>query len=235
MPDPLLSVVDLQAAYGPARVLHGVSFDLMPGETATILGRNGAGKTTTLKSIMAVLPDRSGIVRLDGRDIHRQPAHAIARAGIGYVPEDRGIFASLSVRENLMLPVGAPAGQGHSLDEIFELFPNLAERLNSSGGTLSGGEQQMLAMARILRTGPRLLILDEPTEGLAPAIVRAIADALRGLQARGLTILMVEQNFGFARTVSDQFYLMDQGLIVDSFGASDIEARAEDLLVKLGV
>ena len=197
---PLLSVRGLNAWYGESHALHGVDLDIWPGETITLLGRNGVGKTTTLRAIMGIIRKRTGTITLDGKDIMRVPLHRIAHAGLGFVPEERGIFATLSVHENLLLPpVVAKGSQGTmSLDEIYELFPNLHERRNSPGTKLSGGEQQMLAIARILRTGVKVLLLDEPTEGLAPVIVQRIGDVLVELKKRGMTVLLVEQNFRFA-------------------------------------
>ena len=238
MPDPrgapLLEVRDLDGWYGESHVLHGVSLDLHEGETITLLGRNGAGKTTTLRAIMNLLPRREGTIRLGGQDMMRVPVHRTAHAGIGYVPEERGIFATLSVQENLTLPpVVAPGGM--SLEEIYELFPNLAERRRSPGTKLSGGEQQMLAIARILRTGVRVMLLDEPTEGLAPVIIQRIGDALAQLKAAGMTLLLVEQNFRFARRVADRFYLMEDGRILDTFPTAELDARMDQLAEVVGV
>ena len=202
--DALLAVADLQAWYGESHVLHGVTFEVRAGEVVTLLGRNGAGKTTTLKSIMGIVSHRSGSVRFEGREIIARASNDIARAGIAFCPEERGIFASLDVEENIMLPPVVRPG-GLSLERIYALFPNLKERLGSSQGTkLSGGEQQMLAIARILRTGARLLLLDEPTEGLAPVIIQQIGATIRALKQEGFTILLVEQNFRFAATVADR-------------------------------
>jgi branched-chain amino acid transport system ATP-binding protein len=205
------------------------------GEVVTLLGRNGAGKTTTLKSIMGMVPRRSGSVRFEGDELIKKPSNAIARAGIAFCPEERGIFASLNVEENLLLPPQVKPG-GLPLDRIFELFPNLKERLGSSQGTkLSGGEQQMLAIARILRTGARLLLLDEPTEGLAPVIIQQIGKTIRTLKEQGFTILLVEQNFRFAQTVADRYYVMEHGKIIDKLLNSEIEANLEKLHDYLGV
>ena len=210
---PLLSVKDLQAWYGESHILQGVTFDVHQGEVVTLLGRNGAGKTTTLKSIMGIVGQRTGSVRFEERELIGCASNEIARAGIALCPEERGIFASLTVLENLMLPPEVKKG-GLSLDTIFELFPNLKERLGSSQGTkLSGGEQQMLAIARILRTGARMLLLDEPTEGLAPVIIQQIGKTIRTLKQQGFTILLVEQNFRFASTVADRYYVMENGRI----------------------
>lgn len=230
----LLQVSDLNAWYGESHVLHGVNLRIAQGETITILGRNGVGKTTTLRTIMGIIRDRRGEITFDGRNLLTVPLHQIAHAGIGFVPEERGIFATLSVEENLLLPpVVAPGGM--SLDEIYELFPNLLERKDSTGTRLSGGEQQMLAMARILRTGVKLLILDEPTEGLAPVIVQRIAYVLQQLKARGMTILLVEQNFRFASKIADRFYLMDHGQMVSDFPVSQLPDKMGMLNKVLGV
>jgi branched-chain amino acid transport system ATP-binding protein len=231
----LLAVENLQAWYGESHILHGVTFDVFPGEVVTLLGRNGAGKTTTLKSIMGIVGRRSGSVRFEGDELIKKPSNAIARAGIAFCPEERGIFASLNVEENLLLPPQVKAG-GLPLDRIFELFPNLKERLGSSQGTkLSGGEQQMLAIARILRTGARLLLLDEPTEGLAPVIIQQIGKTIRTLKEQGFTILLVEQNFRFAQTVADRYYVMEHGKIIDKLLNSEVEANLEKLHDYLGV
>jgi len=236
MPEPaLLAVEGLQAWYGESHVLHGVSFDVRVGEVVTLLGRNGAGKTTTLKSIMGIVGHRTGSVRFEGRELIGCASNEIARAGIALCPEERGIFSSLSVEENLLLPpVVKPGGLG--LDRIFTLFPNLKERLGSSQGSkLSGGEQQMLAIGRILRTGARLLLLDEPTEGLAPVIIQQIGRTIRALKQEGFTILLVEQNFRFASTVADRYFIMEHGRIVEGFVNSDLDANLEKLHDYLGV
>ncbi len=231
----LLAVENLQAWYGESHILHGVNFEVYPGEVVTLLGRNGAGKTTTLKSIMGIVAKRTGSIRFEGREMIGLPSNRIARAGIALCPEERGIFASLSVEENLLLPPVVKAG-GLSLDRIFELFPNLKERLGSSQGTkLSGGEQQMLAIARILRTGARLLLLDEPTEGLAPVIIQQIGNTIRALKAQGFTILLVEQNFRFAATVADRYYVMEHGRVVDKLLSSELEQNLNKLHDYLGV
>jgi branched-chain amino acid transport system ATP-binding protein len=231
----LLAVENLQAWYGESHILHGVNFEVFPGEVVTLLGRNGAGKTTTLKSIMGIVAKRSGSIRFEGRELIGLPSNQIARAGIALCPEERGIFASLSVEENLMLPPVVKPG-GLSLERIFELFPNLKERLGSSQGTkLSGGEQQMLAIARILRTGARLLLLDEPTEGLAPVIIQQIGNTIRALKAQGFTILLVEQNFRFAATVADRYYVMEHGRVVDKLLSSELEQNLDKLHDYLGV
>ncbi|HSV59521.1 MAG TPA: ABC transporter ATP-binding protein [Variovorax sp.] len=217
--DDFLSVKGLHAWYGEAQALHGIDLQVARGQITTLLGRNGAGKTTTLRSIMGLIDRREGSIRLAGRELIRSEPDAIARAGVGYCPEERGIFASLSVQENLMLPPVVKPG-GMPVDEIYRLFPNLLERRNSQGTKLSGGEQQMLAIARILRTGADLLLLDEPTEGLAPVIVEQIGVAIAALKARGFTVLLVEQNFAFASEISDQFYVIENGVAVDRFDRS---------------
>ena len=231
----MLAVRDLNAWYGESHVLHGVGFDVAEGEVVTLLGRNGAGKTTTMKSIMGLVPRRKGSIRFRGNETVRRSPNAIARAGIAICPEERGIFASLTVTENLMLPpVIAPGGLG--VDEIYTLFPNLRERASTAQGTkLSGGEQQMLAIARILRTGARLLLLDEPTEGLAPVIVQQIGRTIREIKQRGFTVLLVEQNFRFAATVADRHYVMDHGRVVDMIPNADLDANMGKLHDYLGV
>ncbi len=230
----LLAVDTLQAWYGESHILHGVTFDVRAGEVVTLLGRNGVGKTTTLKSIMGMVDQRSGSVRLDGRETIRLWSDAIARAGIAICPEERGIFASLDVRENLLLPPQVRPG-GLDLDRIFALFPNLRERLSSQGTKLSGGEQQMLAIARILRTGARLLLLDEPTEGLAPVIIQQIGRTIGALKAQGFTILLVEQNFQFAATIADRYYVMEHGRIVDQLSNAELKTNMGKLHDYLGV
>jgi len=234
MPEPLLEVRDLHAWYGESHVLHGVDFEIRAGETVTLLGRNGAGKTTTLKSIMGIVGRRRGSARLEGRELIGLPSNQIARLGLAFCPEERGIFASLTVEENLLLPPAVRAG-GLGVDKIFELFPNLKERLRAGGTTLSGGEQQMLAIGRILRTGARLLLLDEPTEGLAPVIVQQIGATLRRLKHEGFTVLLVEQNFRFAATVADRHYVMEHGRVVDMIPNAALEANMTKLHDYLGV
>ena len=238
MPDaraPLLAVKDLQAWYGESHILHGVSFDVFPGEVVTLLGRNGAGKTTTLKSIMGMVGHRTGSVRFEGNELIDRASNEIARAGIAFCPEERGIFASLDVQENLLLPPVVKSG-GLPLDRIFDLFPNLKERLGSSQGTkLSGGEQQMLAIGRILRTGARLLLLDEPTALGAPVIIQQIGKTIRTLKDQGFTILLVEQNFRFASTVADRYYVMEHGRVAEGFANSELDANLEKLHDYLGV
>ena len=231
-----LKVRGLEAWYGESQALYGVDLDVYPGETVTLLGRNGVGKTTTLRSLMGIVRKRKGTIEFDARSILRLPLHRVAHAGIGFVPEERGIFASLSVEENLMLPpVVARSGKAMSLDEIYTLFPNLLERRHSPGTRLSGGEQQMLAIARILRIGVSLILLDEPTEGLAPVIIDRIGEMLRALKAHGLSVLLVEQNFRFAARIADHFYVMDQGRMIDSFSVSELSGRRETLNKALGV
>lgn len=234
MSAPLLEVVNLNAWYGESHVLHGVNMTVREGETITILGRNGVGKTTTLRTIMGIIRERKGEVRFGGRDMANVPLHRTAHAGLGFVPEERGIFSTLTVEENLMLPPVVAEG-GMSLEEIYTLFPNLQERRASPGTKLSGGEQQMLAIARILRTGVKLLILDEPTEGLAPVIVQRIGDVLKTLKERGMTVLMVEQNFRFASRVADRFYLMDHGRMVADFPVGELPQHMDTLHKVLGV
>ncbi|PSJ58982.1 ABC transporter ATP-binding protein [Pseudaminobacter soli (ex Li et al. 2025)] len=231
---PLLSVRGLNAWYGESHALHGVDIDVHRGETVTLLGRNGVGKTTTLRAIMGLIRKRTGEIAFDGQDLMRLPLHRTAYAGIGFVPEERGIFASLTVDENLNLPPVVAKG-GMSTEEIFGLFPNLKERRNSQGIKLSGGEQQMLAIARMLRTGVTMLLLDEPTEGLAPVIVQHIGELLMTLKARGMTVLLVEQNFRFASRVADRFYLMEHGKVVSGFPVGELSAHMDELHDVLGV
>ena len=225
---PTLAVRGLEAWYGPSHVLHGIDFDVPEGQVVTLLGRNGAGKTTTLRAIMGVLGRRSGSVRLGGTELIGLPSRDIGRLGIGYCPEERGIFASLSVQENLMLPPVVRPG-GLPLEEIFTLFPNLRERLASPGTRLSGGEQQMLAIGRILRTGARLLLLDEPTEGLAPVIVQQIGRTVETLKSRGFTIVLVEQNLHFAASVADRHYVVEQGRVIDMIARDEFEGSLDKL------
>ncbi|MDV4158607.1 MULTISPECIES: ABC transporter ATP-binding protein [Rhizobium] len=230
----LLEVQSLNAWYGESHVLHGVDMHVGEGETITILGRNGVGKTTTLRTITGIVRARKGKISFAGSDMMEVPLHKTAHRGIGFVPEERGIFSTLTVSENLLLPP-VVAGGGMTLDEIYELFPNLYERRGSPGTKLSGGEQQMLAIARILRTGVRLLILDEPTEGLAPVIVQRIGEVLKTLKERGMTILLVEQNFRFASRIADRFYLMDHGQMVSEFPVGELPQRMDTLHKVLGV
>jgi len=224
----------LQAWYGESHILHGVSFDVAPGEVVTLLGRNGAGKTTTLKAIMGVVPRREGSVVFENQQTVKLASNRIARLGIAWCPEERGIFSSLSVEENLLLPPKVRDG-GLTVEQIYQLFPNLAERRASQGTKLSGGEQQMLAIGRILRTGAHLLLLDEPTEGLAPVIVQQIGRTIGELKARGFTILLVEQNFHFAATVADRHYVMEHGRIIDMIVNSELDAKMPKLHEYLGV
>jgi branched-chain amino acid transport system ATP-binding protein len=231
---PLLAVRDLHAWYGESHILHGVTFDVAAGEVVTLLGRNGAGKTTSLKSIMGIVPRREGSIAFEGREMIAMPSNRIARAGIAYCPEERGIFASLNVEENLLLPPVVRDG-GMPVEQIYELFPNLRERRRSQGTKLSGGEQQMLAIGRILRTGARLLLLDEPTEGLAPVIVQQIGRTIAKLKAQGYTILLVEQNFRFAATVADRHYVVEHGRVIDMIANADLQANMAKLHDYLGV
>ena len=234
MAETLLKVDALQAWYGESHILHGVGFEIARGELVTLLGRNGAGKTTTLKSVMGIVEKRTGSVTFDGRETVGQPSDQIARLGLAYCPEERGIFSSLNVEENLLLPPVVRPG-GMSLAEIYQLFPNLMERRRSQGTKLSGGEQQMLAIGRILRTGASLLLLDEPTEGLAPVIVQRIGEIIRQLKGRGFTILLVEQNFHFAATVADRHYVMEDGRVVDMIASADVRQNIGKLQAYLGV
>jgi branched-chain amino acid transport system ATP-binding protein len=234
MAEALLKVDGLQAWYGESHILHGVGFEIGRGELVTLLGRNGAGKTTTLKSVMGIVERRTGSVKFAGRETIREPSNTIARQGIAYCPEERGIFSSLNVEENMLLPPQVKTG-GMGLGEIYELFPNLKERRRSQGTKLSGGEQQMLAIGRILRTGATMLLLDEPTEGLAPVIVQRIGEVIRTLKSRGFTILLVEQNFRFAATVADRHYVMEDGRVVDTMAAADVRANVGKLQAYLGV
>lgn len=231
---PLLAVEDLHAFYGESHVLHGMTFAVQAGEVVTLLGRNGAGKTTTMRAIIGILSLRRGSIRFDGRETISLPSNRIARLGIAYCPEERGIFSSLNVFENLTLPPVVRDG-GLSVEEVYELFPNLYERRASQGTKLSGGEQQMLAIGRILRTGARLLLLDEPTEGLAPVIVQEIGAIIRRLKARGFTILLVEQNFHFAATVADRHYVVEHGRVIDMIANDDVAANRQKLEGYLGV
>jgi len=234
MPEALLKTSGLHAFYGESHILHGVDLEVRAGEVVTLIGRNGAGKTTTLKSIIGMIAHRRGSVAYSGTELIRLPSHRIARLGLAFCPEERGIFASLDVEENLMLPPEMAEG-GMGLDDIFRLFPNLKERLQSQGTKLSGGEQHMLAIARILRTGARFLLLDEPTEGLAPVIIEQIGACIGELKAKGFTILLVEQNFGFAAEVADRFYVMEHGRIVDEIEIADLDQRRTDIEAYLGV
>jgi len=234
MAEVLLKVAGLHAWYGESHILHGVDFQVGRGELVTLLGRNGVGKTTTLRSIMGIVGNRKGSIAFGGEELVGRPSNRIARLGIAYCPEERGIFASLNVEENLLLPPAVKTG-GMSLAEIYQLFPNLQERRRSQGTKLSGGEQQMLAIGRILRTGANLLLLDEPTEGLAPVIVQRIGEVIRQLKAHGFTILLVEQNFHFAATVADRHYVMEDGRVVDMIAAADVDRSIGKLQAYLGV
>ena len=233
MPE-LLEVKDLHGWYGESHVLHGMSFSVPAGEVVTLLGRNGAGKTTTMRAVMGVLGKRQGSVRYEGTETIGLPSNLIARHGIAYCPEERGIFSSLSVRENLELPPVVRPG-GMSVDEVHQLFPRLKERANNQGTKLSGGEQQMLAIARILRTGAKLLLLDEPTEGLAPVIVQHIGEIIRTVKKKGFTVLLVEQNFHFASTVADRHYVVEHGKVIDTLLNDDVKANLGKLEAYLGV
>jgi branched-chain amino acid transport system ATP-binding protein len=234
MAEPLLVVKDLHGWYGESHVLHGMNFDVAEGEVATLLGRNGVGKTTTMRAIMGLLGQRKGAILFRGKETVGLPSNAIARRGIAYCPEERGIFASLNVKENLLLPPQIASG-GLSLEEIYALFPRLKQRSSSQGTKLSGGEQQMLAIARILRTGAKFLLLDEPTEGLAPVIVQQIGEIIRTLKQKGFTILLVEQNFHFASTVADRHYVVEHGQVVDMIPNVALEANAAKLRTYLGI
>jgi branched-chain amino acid transport system ATP-binding protein len=231
---PLLTVDNLHAWYGESHILHGMKLEVRPGELVTLLGRNGAGKTTTLKSIMGMVAKRTGSVRFEGKELISLASNKIARLGVEICPEERGIFASLNVQENLTLPPEVRPG-GMSVPSLFELFPNLKERLRSPGTKLSGGEQQMLAIARILRTGARFLMLDEPTEGLAPVIVQQIGATIARLKREGFTILLVEQSIKFAQTVADRHYIVEHGRVVDMVPNAELDSSMERLRVYLGV
>lgn len=233
---PALEISNLKAWYGESHILHDVNLVVKPGEVVTLLGRNGAGRTTTLRAIMGLTGTRKGSIKINGVESINLPTHRIAHLGVGYCPEERGIFSSLSAEENLMLPpFVSKTDKGMSIDEIYELFPNLRERRSSQGTRLSGGEQQMLAVARILRTGARLLLLDEISEGLAPVIVQALARMITTLKAKGYTIVMVEQNFRFAAPLADRFYVMEHGQIVETFASSQLESKMPVLNELLGV
>ena len=233
----VLEITDLHAWYGESHVLHGVNLQVSQGEVVTLLGRNGSGRTTTLRAMLGLTGARKGSIRIGGTESIGLPTYKIAHLGIGYCPEERGIFAGLSCEENLLLPppVGDTLGGGMSLAEIYDMFPNLQERRNSPGTRLSGGEQQMLAVARILRTGANLLLLDEISEGLAPVIVQALARMIQALKAKGYTIIMVEQNFRFAAPLADRFYVMEHGQIVEQFDATELTAKQDVLNTLLGV
>ena len=230
----VLDVKNLQAWYDESHILHGIDFNVKAGEVVTLLGRNGAGKTTTLKSVMGIIGKRTGSINFEGQETSRMSSDKIARLGVAFCPEERGIFSSLNVHENLVLPPKIRDG-GLSVDAIFELFPNLKERINSQGTKLSGGEQQMLAIGRILRTGAKFLMLDEPTEGLAPVIIQQIGLTIKKLKAQGFTILLVEQNFRFASTVADRFYIVEHGKVIDGFSNSELQSNMDKLHTYLGV
>ena len=229
-----LAISDLHAFYGDSHILHGVTLDVPAGEVVTIVGRNGAGKTTTLRSIMGMIEKRTGTISISGKNVIASPPEKIARLGVGYVPEERGIYATLDVTENLLLPPKVHDG-GMSIDEIYKLFPNLEMRKKSQGTKLSGGEQQMLAIGRVLRTGASLFLLDEPTEGLAPVIVQQIGKAIELMKSQGHTILLVEQNFRFAAKITDRHYVMERGRIIDMIPRADVEKRASQIQQYLGI
>jgi len=231
----MLKVAGLQAWYGESHILHGVEFSVQEGEIVTLLGRNGAGRTTTLRAIMGLVGSRKGSVMIQGVESVERAPHQIARMGVGYCPEERGIFAALSTEENLLLPLRRKGAEGMQLEEIYDIFPNLLERAKSPGARLSGGEQQMLAVARILRTGARLLLLDEISEGLAPVIVQKLGEVIRTLRKKGITVVLVEQNFRFAAPLADRFYVMEHGKIVRQFGQSELASQMGLLQEFLGV
>ncbi|MCE2878715.1 MAG: ABC transporter ATP-binding protein [Comamonadaceae bacterium] len=234
MSAPLLKVSGVDAWYGESHILHGIDFEVQEGELVTLLGRNGAGRTTTLKAILGLTGKRTGSIQVAGQETIGMPTNAIARLGLGYCPEERGIFSSLSCEENLLLPPKVGEG-GMSIDEIYTMFPNLKERRNSQGTRLSGGEQQMLAMARILRSGARILLLDEITEGLAPVIVQTLGRVIRALKDKGLTIILVEQNFRFAAPLADRHYVIEHGHIVAAVAKNELASKTEMLNEYLGV
>jgi len=236
MATPALEIRNLKAWYGESHILHDVNLVVQPGEVVTLLGRNGAGRTTTLRAIMGLTGTRKGSIKVNGMEAVHLPTYKVAHLGVGYCPEERGIFSSLSAEENLMLPpFVSKTDKGMSIEEIYDMFPNLKERRHSQGTRLSGGEQQMLAVARILRTGARLLLLDEISEGLAPVIVQALARMITALKAKGYTIVMVEQNFRFAAPLADRFYVMEHGQIVETFASSELESKMPVLNELLGV
>lgn len=233
---PALEITKLEAWYGESHVLHGVDVVVQPGEVVTLLGRNGAGRTSTLRAVMGLTGSRKGSIKINGVETINMPTHRIAHLGVGYCPEERGIFSSLSCEENLLLPPVLKTGTpGMSIEEIYDMFPNLAERRNSQGTRLSGGEQQMLAVARILRTGAKLLLLDEISEGLAPVIVQALARMITMLRTKGYTVVMVEQNFRFAAPLADRFYVIEHGAVVQAFSAKELESRMPVLNQLLGI
>jgi branched-chain amino acid transport system ATP-binding protein len=235
MPRDMLKIANLEAWYGESHILHGVEFSVQEGEVVTLLGRNGAGRTTTLRAIMGLVGSRKGSVQIQGVESVELAPHQVARMGVGYCPEERGIFAGLSAEENLLLPPRVKGAQGMQLSEIYDIFPNLLERSASPGTRLSGGEQQMLAVARILRTGARLLLLDEISEGLAPVIVQKLGDVIRTLRAKGITVVLVEQNFRFAAPLADRFYVMEHGKVVKQFAQAELASQMGVLQEFLGV
>ncbi|MEY3951678.1 MAG: hypothetical protein RL320_480 [Pseudomonadota bacterium] len=232
---PVLAIENLNAWYGESHVLHGIDLTVQQGEVVCLLGRNGAGRTSTLRSILGLTGQRTGSIRVNGREVIGMPTHEVAQLGIGYCPEERGIFASLTCEQNLMLPPKVGDGVALTLDEIYSMFPNLLERRNSPGGRLSGGEQQMLAIARILRTGANLLLLDEITEGLAPVIVQKLGQVVQTLRDKGFTIVLVEQNFRFASKLADRNYVIEHGQVVKTVARDELEANQEELKSLLGV
>ena len=235
MTTPYLEISDLHAWYGESHVLHGINLSVAKGEVVCLLGRNGAGRTTTLRAILGLTGQRKGAIKINGRDVIGMPTHEVAKLGIGYCPEERGIFTSLTCEQNLLLPPKVGDGKGLELSEIYEMFPNLLERRNSPGGRLSGGEQQMLAIARILRTGADLLLLDEITEGLAPVIVQKLDEVVRTLRERGLTVVLVEQNFRFASKLADRSYVIEHGQVVKVVKNEELEQSKDELVELLGV
>lgn len=235
MKHSVLEIHDLHAWYGESHVLHGINLSVAKGEVVCLLGRNGAGRTSTLRAILGLTGNRTGSIRVDGQEVIGLPTHKVAQLGIGYCPEERGIFASLSCEQNLLLPPVVGEGMAMSVGEIYEMFPNLWERRNSPGGRLSGGEQQMLAIARILRTGAHLLLLDEITEGLAPVIVQKLGEVVHTLRERGFTIVLVEQNFRFASRLADRNYVIEHGQVVKTVSRESLEANQEELKMLLGV
>jgi branched-chain amino acid transport system ATP-binding protein len=235
MTTPYLEISDLHAWYGESHVLHGINLSVAKGEVVCLLGRNGAGRTTTLRAILGLTGQRKGAIKINGRDVIGMPTHEVAKLGIGYCPEERGIFTSLTCEQNLLLPPKVGDGKGLELSEIYEMFPNLLERRNSPGGRLSGGEQQMLAIARILRTGADLLLLDEITEGLAPVIVQKLDEVVRTLRERGFTVVLVEQNFRFASKLADRSYVIEHGQVVKVVKNEELEQSKDELVELLGV
>jgi branched-chain amino acid transport system ATP-binding protein len=235
MSAPALEIKDLNAWYGESHVLHGINLSVNKGEVVCLLGRNGAGRTTTLRAVLGLVSSRTGSIKVNGLDVLSMPTHEVARLGIGYCPEERGIFTSLTCEQNLMLPPKVGEGMAMEVDEIYHMFPNLYERRSSPGGKLSGGEQQMLSIARILRTGANILLLDEITEGLAPVIVHKLSEVVRTLKERGFTIVLVEQNFRFASKLADRNYVIEHGQVVKIVERSELGANEEQLRVLLGV